>query len=637
MNPGPQSRNWKENRPFRTPLLKLKSGRWAQISRQYPFQRGGPHQVQSCALFFYVFIVFLIAYVGKIYVYSSRYSSAKKSTNHFAGREVGVSLQQTRQHYQTSDRKKTRERSRGNLYSASASSGTLKVSRGRQNLTISADTLEPQTAKRESSERVAGRYDELEKRRDASEGELANAALLVIAYNRPDYLRQTLDSLAKVSHLSDVNVYVSQDGFDESVARVAIEGQLRGLGKPQTRGYEHWQRERIPQLGHNQPSHAWLAQHYKWALDKVFIERAHSHVIIVEDDMLFSPDFLSFFKQTAILLVRDQSLWCISTWNDNGLATHAQDSMRMFRTSYFPGLGWMMRRELWEEIGNNWPKAHWDHWMRLNTTSKGRECIVPEVNRNFNIGEAGANMRRGTYERYLKRMAFNMLYINHYGDLSYLDRDTYRRRLKRLMHGAIVWPWHQHRYRSISALHDLLRTEIRDIKRDDVALALYRMENFRMLADLLDLWPFPRGHSQHAIEVKVHGVTILLADERSCPYLPSHLRVRPSRGLTPIAAVQGQTCDAACRYNHMKCHAPDFWFLNSCEVLANFFPCEAGCALVLGDDIPNYVVGNQMDTHQKCLVSERQATCAASHKATARLCSCVPLGISEGREEQDNY
>lgn len=205
------------------------------------------------------------------------------------------------------------------------------------------------------------------------------------------------------------------------------------------------------------------------------------------------------------------------------------------------------------------------------------------------------------------------------------------------MHGAIVWPWHQHRYRSISALHDLLRTEIRDIKRDDVALALYRMENFRMLADLLDLWPFPRGHSQHAIEVKVHGVTILLADERSCPYLPSHLRVRPSRGLTPIAAVQGQTCDAACRYNHMKCHAPDFWFLNSCEVLANFFPCEAGCALVLGDDIPNYVVGNQMDTHQKCLVSERQATCAASHKATARLCSCVPLGISEGREEQDNY
>jgi hypothetical protein len=198
-----------------------------------------------------VFIVFLIAHVGKIYVDSSRYSSAKKSTNHFAGREVGVSLQQTRQHYQTSDRKKTRERSRGNLYSASASSGTLKVSRGRQNLTISADTLEPQTAKRESSERVAGRYDELEKRRDASEGELANAALLVIAYNRPDYLRQTLDSLAKVSHLSDVNVYVSQDGFDESVARVAIEGQLRGLGKPQTRGYEHWQRERIPQLGHN--------------------------------------------------------------------------------------------------------------------------------------------------------------------------------------------------------------------------------------------------------------------------------------------------------------------------------------------------------------------------------------------------
>lgn len=45
--------------------------------------------------------------------------------------------------------------------------------------------------------------------------------------------------------------------------------------------------------------------------------------------MLFSPDFLHFFAATAVLLEQDPSLWCISTWNDNGLKTFDWDPMRM--------------------------------------------------------------------------------------------------------------------------------------------------------------------------------------------------------------------------------------------------------------------------------------------------------------------
>ena len=45
--------------------------------------------------------------------------------------------------------------------------------------------------------------------------------------------------------------------------------------------------------------------------------------------MLFSPDFLHFFEATAVLLERDPSLWCVSTWNDNGLKSYDWDSMRM--------------------------------------------------------------------------------------------------------------------------------------------------------------------------------------------------------------------------------------------------------------------------------------------------------------------
>ena len=39
----------------------------------------------------------------------------------------------------------------------------------------------------------------------------------------------------------------------------------------------------------------------------------------------------------------------------------------------------------------------------------GLDCIAPEVNRNRNIGEVGANMEKGAFMRYLAGMAFNTL------------------------------------------------------------------------------------------------------------------------------------------------------------------------------------------------------------------------------------
>lgn len=42
-----------------------------------------------------------------------------------------------------------------------------------------------------------------------------------------------------------------------------------------------------------------------------------------------------------------------------------------------------------------WPDDHWDHWMRHSGVSRGRECVVPEVSRTYNIGELGSSTRLG--------------------------------------------------------------------------------------------------------------------------------------------------------------------------------------------------------------------------------------------------
>jgi alpha-1,3-mannosyl-glycoprotein beta-1,2-N-acetylglucosaminyltransferase len=457
---------------------------------------------------------------------------------------------------------------------------------------------------------------------DGSGDDMSDAAILVVAYNRPDYLTRTLESLASVADLHLVSVYVSQDGDDASVARVAS-GAAGRLGAPRTRGFSHWRRPRVPQLGYGQPGHAYLAQHYKWALDKVFLERGHSHVIVVEDDMLFSPDFVSYFRRTATLLRRDPSLWCVSSWNDNGLATHARDPLALRRTGYFPGLGWMMRRELWEELGPAWPKEHWDHWMRLDAVSRGRECVVPEVNRNFNIGVVGANMRAETHAKYLARMSFNDADHGDFGDLSGLLRDAYSAGMAATVAAAATWPWTE------TAESPGAWARRVGIEPGRPLLATYRAETYERLAARVDAWPYPRGHSEHAAAVTAPGDgagddrVVILADERFCPHLPDELRLRPSAGMTPTPARRNQNCDDACRGVGMRCVASDFWFLNSCEALARRFPCENGCALVLGDDVPNYVVGKELDTFGKCLVTERQSTCRAAHRHTRRLCACA--------------
>lgn len=79
----------------------------------------------------------------------------------------------------------------------------------------------------------------------------------------------------------------------------------------------------------------------------------------LQDDLEVSPDFFEYFLGTHNLLMKDSSLWCISAWNDNGkeaLIDSAHPEL-LYRTDFFPGLGWMLTRTLWSELSVKWPKS----------------------------------------------------------------------------------------------------------------------------------------------------------------------------------------------------------------------------------------------------------------------------------------
>lgn len=75
---------------------------------------------------------------------------------------------------------------------------------------------------------------------------------------RPEYLERTLHSLANLTGLSHISVYISQDGDDEKVTEVVDRFGETDLKSPRTRVFDHWHRSRQPLLSPKQVGPCWL-------------------------------------------------------------------------------------------------------------------------------------------------------------------------------------------------------------------------------------------------------------------------------------------------------------------------------------------------------------------------------------------
>jgi alpha-1,3-mannosyl-glycoprotein beta-1,2-N-acetylglucosaminyltransferase len=160
-------------------------------------------------------------------------------------------------------------------------------------------------------------------------------------------------------------------------------------------------------------------------------------VIIVEDDLDISPDFFEYFRATYPLLHSDPTLWCVSAWNDNGKRDMvADDPELLYRTDFFPGLGWMLEKSTWLELEPTWPITFWDDWMRHPDQRHDRACIRPEVPRTSTFGKIGVS--KGQYfEKHLKFIQHNVRPVAFTEkDLSYLLKENYDQTFTSTVYGA---------------------------------------------------------------------------------------------------------------------------------------------------------------------------------------------------------
>lgn len=482
--------------------------------------------------------------------------------------------------------------------------------------------------------------------------------IVLLTCNRPELLEQTIASLLKVKGLQLSNVMVSQDGLLPSVTSVVNKHKIYIVHNTEVEQLRL--RGAMPQEGSTT-----IAKHYKFSLDKAFEHfSAAPAIIIIEDDLLFSPDFLEYLEGVSPVIDLDPTVMFISAWNDNGFKGIVKNPWALLRTDFFPGLGWLLPRRLYEkELKDSWPKEHWDHWLRAPERHKGREIVYPEVPRTFHNGIKGTFMNLETHNRYFKNIAFNNdssiswaapaknLLIRH-PSKSKQPLPLYEQAIKSVYDARIE--------NMISKCIHV--NALRDIIADRPSLYCIwinlKIEGdwgipapFEPVAQLFGIWhEHKRGSRRglHEFHWMDNGSYILLLNIHESlngnsyqALMPPNTRVINPQDFDKNLVLEAKriqlrlegipsdkpniSCDQVCANKGKKCRNDLIGLLNSCVSLNKAFPCR-DCRESIGADQPAYVslTADAQFNPGTCFYNKNPetTTCASSHKATMRLCAC---------------
>lgn len=116
--------------------------------------------------------------------------------------------------------------------------------------------------------------------------------IVIFAYNRPHYLKETLDALSKNQEAKDSIIYIYCDGAKPNASEKELLeiNKVRGLAKQ-----KNWGRETIVEEA---DSNQGLSKAIICGVNEVLAK--HDTIIVLEDDLVTSPFFLAFMNEALI-------------------------------------------------------------------------------------------------------------------------------------------------------------------------------------------------------------------------------------------------------------------------------------------------------------------------------------------------
>ena len=170
------------------------------------------------------------------------------------------------------------------------------------------------------------------------------APIAIFAFNRPEHLVRCIDSLHRNPEASRSVAYLFLDGA-RNVEEASLVERVRTVARAAT----HFGRKRIIERESN-----WgLARNVIDGVTRVLAE--HGRVIVVEDDLLVSPAFLSYMNQALALYQRSSAVFSVSGYN------YPQRIMTVPRD--YPYDAFFVARHMcwgWETWKDRWDKARWE-------------------------------------------------------------------------------------------------------------------------------------------------------------------------------------------------------------------------------------------------------------------------------------
>jgi beta-1,2-N-acetylglucosaminyltransferase len=206
--------------------------------------------------------------------------------------------------------------------------------------------------------------------------QIFNIPILIIAGLSHNSLRLCLETLLRQPGIQQKNVLVT---FDENYPESEALAHLFGVESTSVSS-----------------SRRQSAQFAK-SLEKVWGKYPNAgHVIVLEEELLVTADFLYFMAQMLSVLLLDPTLLAASAWNDNGFKLTSGLSDTVYRVEGFPGLGFLLPKRTYTsfmkgEMEQCCNKRAWEGWLLKGPRSE-QHVLVPDLSRVYRRHAEGLGM-----------------------------------------------------------------------------------------------------------------------------------------------------------------------------------------------------------------------------------------------------
>ena len=196
-----------------------------------------------------------------------------------------------------------------------------------------------------------------------------DTVIVIVAYNRPNYLRRVLDNLADCDGIEDYPVHIFIDPADREETRETVETVAKSFAASKiTRVSTHSTR-----LGPH--------KNIRLAVNNAFESYGARFVIVLEDDVILSRDALLFMEYARDTFENDTNVFTATGYANN---CHREDCVvdptfrhRTTRRKHFTPWFWGTWRDRWQELH----KSTWTGWdVEMNFELSETRKIIQKPN-----------------------------------------------------------------------------------------------------------------------------------------------------------------------------------------------------------------------------------------------------------------